>query len=91
MDIENIRCGACGTVGECVPLGDMGSLKWFRCQACGMDVSISTTLDDLVKRRGPRPGSKIRSKWVIPEKKERENPAKGIKFVRMSLEPGWPV
>ena len=37
MDAEIGPCLACG--GELQPIGTLGSLAWFRCRACGIDVS----------------------------------------------------
>ena len=36
-----IFCPACG--GDVYLLGELGSLRWFRCRACGLDSSKSYT------------------------------------------------
>lgn len=31
------QCSACGSVASLSLLGRLGTLKWYRCRACGMD------------------------------------------------------
>lgn len=47
-----IFCPACG--GDVFLLGELGSLRWFRCRACGMDSSKSYAR----KRRKTKPKQK---------------------------------
>lgn len=57
-----MNCPGCNG-NEFTELGSLGSLKWYRCRRCGLDVSKKTR-----PRRKPASGVKTTKKWDnVPE------------------------